>query len=381
MQKKKIKVLFRLRSMEMGGVQKVILDLLNNLSKDKFEFTLLLNLYQGELRNDIPKNVKLLYLTKGKEDFSKNPLLKKIQLAFRLLKLYLYKKFPSFQLKEKYDIEVASSYSEYDMTLNSSNKNSKKIAWFHSEVTYERLRSKSWDYIKKMKKFDYVVFCANQIRNLIEEKYGITFSNSSVIYNAVHVDEIKKKAAEYNVDYGKLKKPIFCSIGRLHSRKGYEILVNVHARLINENYIHSIVIVGDGEEMDRLKKQVIALKVEKTFKLLGTKLNPYPYLKAADYFVLPTKSEAYPLVINEALALEKPIISTRVGGIPEMIDNNINGLLVNCNEEEIYQGMKKFIQNSKFVDDIKRNLEKPEEKFNPDSIYKEVEELFLQLLN
>ncbi|WP_245915786.1 glycosyltransferase [Apibacter adventoris] len=381
MQKKKIKVLFRLRSMEMGGVQKVILDLLNNLSKDKFEFTLLLNLYQGELRNDIPKNVKLLYLTKGKEDFSKNPLLKKIQLAFRLLKLYLYKKFPSFQLKEKYDIEVASSYSEYDMTLNSSNKNSKKIAWFHSEVTYERLRSKSWDYIKKMKKFDYVVFCANQIRNLIEEKYGITFSNSSVIYNAVHVDEIKKKAEEYNVDYGKLKKPIFCSIGRLHSRKGYEILVNVHARLINENYIHSIVIVGDGEEMDRLKKQVIALKVEKTFKLLGTKLNPYPYLKAADYFVLPTKSEAYPLVINEALALEKPIISTRVGGIPEMIDNNINGLLVNCNEEEIYQGMKKFIQNSKFVDDIKRNLEKPEEKFNPDSIYQEVEELLLQLLN
>lgn len=381
MQKKKIKVLFRLRSMEMGGVQKVILDLLNNLSKDKFEFTLLLNLYQGELRNDIPKNVKLLYLTKGKEDFSKNPLLKKIQLAFRLLKLYLYKKFPSFQLKEKYDIEVASSYSEYDMTLNSSNKNSKKIAWFHSEVTYERLRSKSWDYIKKMKKFDYVVFCANQIRNLIEEKYGITFSNSSVIYNAVHVDEIKKKAEEYNVDYGKLKKPIFCSIGRLHSRKGYEILVNVHARLINENYIHSIVIVGDGEEMDRLKKQVIALKVEKTFKLLGTKLNPYPYLKEADYFVLPTKSEAYPLVINEALALEKPIISTRVGGIPEMIDNNINGLLVNCNEEEIYQGMKKFIQNSKFIDDIKRNLEKPEEKFNPDSIYQEVEELFLQLLN
>lgn len=381
MQKKKIKVLFRLRSMEMGGVQKVVLDLLNNLSKDKFEFTLLLNLYQGELRNDIPKNVKLLYLTKGKEDFSKNPLLKKIQLAFRLLKLYLYKKFPSFQLKEKYDIEVASSYSEYDMTLNSSNKNSKKIAWFHSEVTYERLRSKSWEYIKKMKKFDYVVFCANQIRNLIEEKYGITFSNSSVIYNAVHVDEIKKKAEEYNVDYGKLKKPIFCSIGRLHSRKGYEILVNVHARLINENYIHSIVIVGDGEEMDRLKKQIIALKVEKTFKLLGTKLNPYPYLKAADYFVLPTKSEAYPLVINEALALEKPIISTRVGGIPEMINNNINGLLVNCNEEEIYQGMKKFIQNSKFVDDIKRNLEKPEEKFNPDSIYKEVEELFLQLLN
>lgn len=367
--------------MEMGGVQKVILDLLKNLSKDKFEFTLLLNLYQGDLREEVPKDVKLLYLTKGKEDFSKNPAINKLQLILRRLKLYFYKLFPSCQLKEKYDIEVASSYAEYDMTLHSSNKKSKKIAWFHSEVTYEKLQPKSKEYVDKMKKFDHVVFCAHQIRDLIEQNYGITYPNSSIVYNAVHVDEIKRKAEEFTVDYNNLLKPVFCSIGRLHSRKGYEILVKVHSRLIKDNYPHSIVIVGDGEKKEKLKDQIVTLGIEKTIKLLGTKPNPYPYLKAADYFVLPTKSEAYPLVINEALSLEKPIISTNVGGIPEMIDNKKNGILVNCNEEEIYQAMKNFIKNPQIIiADLKENLKEPEKKFNPDAIYQEVENLFISVL-
>lgn len=74
---KKIKILFRHRSMEMGGVEKVMLSVLNNLDQDKFEMTVLLNLNQGELRNEFPKHVRKVYLTEGKEDFSKNIFLQK----------------------------------------------------------------------------------------------------------------------------------------------------------------------------------------------------------------------------------------------------------------------------------------------------------------
>ena len=69
---KKIKVLFRLRSLEMGGVPRVVLDLLRNLPKDKFDFTLMLNLYQGELVSEIPKDIKLIVIEKGREQMSKN---------------------------------------------------------------------------------------------------------------------------------------------------------------------------------------------------------------------------------------------------------------------------------------------------------------------
>ena len=69
--------------MEMGGVEKVLLSMLNNLDCNKFDISLCLNLFQGELRNTIPKFIPYKTLAKGKEDFSKNPLLNKIQLTLR----------------------------------------------------------------------------------------------------------------------------------------------------------------------------------------------------------------------------------------------------------------------------------------------------------
>jgi hypothetical protein len=106
--KRKIKVLFRLRSLEMGGVPRVILDLLRNLPKDKFDLTLMLNLYQGELIKEIPADIKLIVVEKGKEQMSSNLFFQKLQLLWRRLKLEVYDKFPSvlYQLKvpEQYDI-------------------------------------------------------------------------------------------------------------------------------------------------------------------------------------------------------------------------------------------------------------------------------------
>ena len=109
-QNKKIKILFRHRSMEMGGVEKVMLSLLNNLDREKFEMTVLLNLNQGELRNEFPAHVRKVYLTDGKEDFSKNKLLQKVQLFKRIRTLEKFRKNPQIIdkeiLKENYDIEI-----------------------------------------------------------------------------------------------------------------------------------------------------------------------------------------------------------------------------------------------------------------------------------
>lgn len=378
--KPKIKVLFRLRSLEMGGVPRVIFDLLENLPKDKFDFTLMLNLYQGELTKEIPQGIKVIVIEKGKEYMSKNPLLQKIQLLVRRLKLEIYDQFPSllYAIKaiEKYDIEIASSYTEFDMVLNSPLKNSRKIAWFHTDVSYDQDEDRVKSRIDKMKKFDHVVFCAAHIRNVIEDLYQVTYPNSSVVYNAIHVEAVKAKAEEIKVDYSHLNHPVFCSVGRLHRRKGYDALIRVHQKLINEGFLHQIVVLGDGEEKENLTAQIKACQVESTFTLLGTKVNPYPYIKNADYFVLPTRSEAYPLVINEALALEKVIISTNVGGIPEMIDDGMDGILVDPNEEAIYEGMKRILQDPVLVEKIKVNTKNAYNKFDAEKIYHQVSSIF-----
>lgn len=380
--KRKIKVLFRLRSLEMGGVPRVILDLLRNLPKDKFDLTLMLNLYQGELIKEIPADIKLIVVEKGKEQMSSNLFFQKLQLLWRRLKLEVYDKFPSvlYQLKvpEQYDIEVASGYAEFDMVLSSPNKNSRKIAWFHTDVTYDVNQNRARERIETMKKFDHVIFCAAHIRNVIETYYNVTYPSSSVVYNAIHVNDVKEKAQEFDVDYKDLIKPVFCSVGRLHSRKGYHNLVNIHRRLIDDGFEHSIVVLGDGEEKNNLTEQISQLGVEGSFKLLGTKINPYPYMKNADYFVLPTRSEAYPLVVNEALALEKPIISTNVGGIPEMIENGVDGILVNDDEQEIYDAMKKVFIQPELLEKIKQNTKESYKKLDSQKIYDQVTEIFEQ---
>jgi len=374
----KIKVLFRHRSMEMGGVERVLIDLLENLPRELFDITFFLNLNQGELRSHIPKDIKVITFQKGKEDMSSNKLLRTFQLIKRNLTLLFYRKNPKLLykkiIKDDFDIEVAPTYAEFENILSSPLK-SRKIAWFHTDVSYDPDQERVLSRINNLKKFDWVIFGSRQTRDVIKDLYQIEYPKSSVIYNAIKIDEVRKKAEEFPVTYD--LHPVFSSMGRLHSRKNYHTLINIHKRLLDEGFSHSIAVIGGGGEMENLKKQAKELDVEKTFLLLDTQTNPYPYIKNSDYFVLPSESESYPLTIGEVMGLHIPIVSTNVGGIPEMIDDKIDGYLVNPDENSIYEGMKLFLTNSEIPKKIKENTEKSIEKFDNQKIYDEVTKVFL----
>jgi glycosyltransferase involved in cell wall biosynthesis len=378
--KNKIKVLFRLRSLEMGGVPRVVLDLLRNLPKDKFDFTLMLNLYQGELISEIPKDINLIIIEKGKEQMSKNPLIQKIQLGIRRLKLEIYNQFPSLlyalKVQDEFDIEVSPGYAEFEMVLNSPNKKSRKIGWFHTDVSYDTNENRVMKRINLMKKFDWMIFGSAQTRQIIDDVYGISYPNSSVIYNVIKLPEVRKKAEEFIADFE--IRPTFISIGRLHHRKGYAELMSIHKRLLDENLLHSVAVIGGGNEMGNLKNKAKELGIEKTFLLLDSQKNPWPYVKAADYFILPSKSESYPLTIGEVMGLHKPIISTNVGGIPEMINDGKDGILVNFDENEIFDAMKKFLTEPELVKNLTEGTKNADQKFDENKIYNQLIEVFEQ---
>lgn len=374
----KIKVLFRHRSMEMGGVERVLIDLLENLPRDLFDITFFLTLNQGELRSEIPKDINIITFQKGKEDMSNNKLVRTVQLVKRNLTLLFYRKNPKLLykniIKKDFDIEIAPTYAEFENILASSLQ-SKKIAWFHTDVSYDPNQKRVLNRINNLKKFDWVIFGSKQTRDIIKDLYNIEYPKSCVIYNAIKINEARKKAEEFPVNYD--VHPVFSSMGRLHSRKNYHTLMNIHKKLLDEGFSHSIAVIGGGNEMDNLKKQAKELNVEKTFLLLDTQTNPYPYIKNSDYFVLPSESESYPLTIGEVMGLNIPIISTNVGGIPEMIDHNIDGYLVNPDENSIYEGMKLFLTNSEIPNKIKNNSRKTIDKFDNKKIYDDVTEVFL----
>ena len=379
---RKIKLLFRHRSMEMGGVEKVMLSILNNLDTEKFEMTVLLNLNQGELRNEFPSHVRKVFLTDGKEDFSKNRFFQKIQLLQRKWKLEKFRKNPDIidkdYLKENYDIEIAMTYNDFESVLSSSNKNSKKIGWFHSEIDLPKLQPLVPKILGHFPHFDHMVYCSEKIMQIMHRTYpNLQYPPESVIINAVPVDEIRKKSEEKIPDFK--NRPVFVSVGRLHTRKGYHKLMDAHHRLLKEGFGHSVVIIGDGEELPNLLLQQKNLGVEETFIFAGNKMNPYPYIKNADFFIMPSESEAWPLVISEALILQKPIIATRVGDVELMIEDDKTGHLIRYDTSEIYEAMKKFLTDETFVQNIKENLIYIDKQFDNQKIFDAVEKIIINL--
>lgn len=369
--------------MEMGGVEKVLLSMLNNLDKNKFDISLCLNLFQGELRNEIPKDIPYKTLAKGKEGFSENPIIYKIQMAFRGAKLWLFRKFPiipdRFILKNNADVEIATGYTMFADVLNSSNKKSKKIGWFHSDITFPKLQPAVPDILKQIPKFDYFIFGSQQTKDIFNETYPETLlPENQTILNAIPIEELKKNALEFIPDFN-TKNPVFVTVGRLHSRKGHHKLMDAHAKLLKNGFPHKIFVIGDGEEKDNLQHQAKKLGVEDSFILLGSQLNPYPYVKNADFYIMPSESEGWPLIIADALILQKPIISTNVGGIPEMIEHKKNGYLIHYETEEMYDAMKKFVTEPELVNNIQQNLTDIEKQFDNQKIFDAVENIILKL--
>lgn len=383
-EEKKIKILFRHRSMEMGGVEKVMLSLMNNLDREKFEMTVCLNLNQGELRDEFPSHVRKVYLTEGKEDFSKNKIIQKIQLFQRRQKLEKLRKNPEIvdreYLKEIYDIEIGMTYNDFEPVLNSSNRNSKKVGWFHSEIQVPKLQPLVPKILEHFPQFHYMIYCSEKIKNLMHEHYpNLNYPTESVIINAIPIEEIKQKA---NADFllPNAESKIFVSVGRLHTRKGYHKLMDAHKKLLNEGFQHTVIIIGDGEELPNLLEQQKNLGVEKSFVFAGNQMNPYPFIKNADFFIMPSESEAWPLVIAEALILQKPIIATKVGDVESMIEDRKTGYLIDYDTNEIYVAMKEFLTNEKLVSDLRENLIAIEKQFDNKKIFDEVEEIFVNLL-
>lgn len=378
---RKIKVLFRHRSMEMGGVEKVVLSMLNNLNREKFELTICLNINQGELRNEFPSHVRKVYIAEGKEDLSKNSLIRKLQLIIRRFKLNKAKKDPSIAdriLKDKFDVEIATTYAVYEAVLNSSNKNSKKIAWLHSDLTLPSFDPYRDNIFNSMKQFDYIIYGSQQCKDVLEENYpNVQFPPGKVILNAIPIEEIKEKAQAFLPEFENV--PTFVSVGRLDIRKGYRTLLEAHQKLLADGFTHHIHVIGNGEDYEMLSKRIDELGVKKTFRLLGTQINPYPYVKNADFYIMPSESEGWPLIIAETLILQKPIIATAVGGVPEMIDHKITGYLTEYSQEGLYHGIKELLTNKNMVGNIQKNLVNIETKFDNKKIFDAVEEIIEEL--
>lgn len=162
-------------------------------------------------------------------------------------------------------MEIATTYSAFAPVLDSLKKNSKKIGWFHSDITLPKLQPLVPEILKQIPQFDYFIFGSQQTKDILSETYpNLPVPENQVILNAIPIDELKQKAVAFTPEFP--NKPVFVSVARLHSRKGFHKLMDAHARLLKDGLDHHIIIIGDGEEKENLKKQAANLGVTHSFE-------------------------------------------------------------------------------------------------------------------
>ena len=359
----KKKILIRIGSLRHGGAEKVLVTFLKNLPQDRYEIDLLLNLYSGKYLAEVPHWINVLYLNKG-EMITTNRLQDIPVKAFRVMYQYVLKKFPkllySTILKnKKYDIEFAAIHGFRDEILNSPLKNSKKIVWIHNDLRKTHFHNYTDEEIRKFFGFDKILVISEHIQKDFESLAKNEDEKSRIVrvYNPLDTEEIISKSQE--VGSGKLEgqqpltnndQPIFISVGTVFPQKGFDRLLKVHKRLLEEGFQHKIQIVGDGYDFENIKKLKSDLGVVDTADMTGFTDNPYPHFRNADFYILSSRYEGFPTVLFEAVTLKKNIIATEVSGVSEMLEGGKLGLIVENSEAGIYEGMKKALTHPESFD-------------------------------
>ena len=169
------------------------------------------------------------------------------------------------------------------------------------------------------------------------------------IYNPLDTNEILNKA---NVNWESTQDPapVFISVGTVFPQKGFDRLLKVHQKLLEEGFNHRLKIVGDGYDFENIKKLKSDLGVVDTADMTGFTDNHYPAVKKGDFYILSSRYEGFPTVLFEAVTLKKNIIATEVSGVREILENGKLGLIVENSEEGIYEGMKKALTHPESFD-------------------------------
>ena len=176
---------------------------------------------------------------------------------------------------------------------------------------------------------------------------------------------------------------IFGNVALLTERKGHTVLINAFNLLrdkVPEFDKVKLVIEGTGEEEHKLKDHVDSLKLNDNVLLIGSQEHIFDIYNIFDVFVLSsTSNEDMPNVIIEAMSLGKPIIGTNLAGIPEEIENNVNGFVVDVNNaEDLSEAMLKFIVYKNLIQ--KMGI-KSKEIFDNKFEYSEIIKRFINLYN
>lgn len=375
---KKIKVVFVHYKLVCGGAEQALFDLIQLLDKEKFDVTLFVQSPGGDWDHKfIDAGIRVIYDYSCRQP-TWNPVRKLGNVVKKLKTAEAYKRegegLLDVILPEKPDIVI--SYSAWCHDLIAFTECAKSVKYIHGDPgTNPVYRKEAQSKQEMLKRFDRIVCVSRAAWHSFQEISGIT-KGVELHYNPIDSDSVRSKA-EIPVELPK-DVPLVCAVGRLSEEKGFERLIVIHKRLLNEGIRHKLVIVGDGPDRDFLRRLVNATETQDTVILAGYQSNPYPYMRQSKFLVSSSFTEGLPVISMEALCLGIPMVSA-VPSIGETFGEEMCGIITENDNRSLEAGIRKMLTDEAFYAEAKAGAVRRSSFFDGARMVREVEEMLLQL--
>ena len=344
--KERKELLFTGVNLNIGGIEKSLVNLVNKIDKDKYRVTIILEEKEGELLEKLDKSI---VVKEFKVSNNRNKIFRK---AVNLLRRCIYSIF-NYHTYDFSCCYATYSYSGNKIVRMASLNNS---IYIHSDYSYiypdlEDFR-RFFD-TRDIYDFKTIFFVSNEACRKFTKIYPGLKDRCLVFNNFIDVEKIESLSKE-KISLTKPRgKTLFVFVGRLDdvSKKLGRAFKLVESL---DNVV--LWVVGDGPSKDDYVKEVKKLKIEDRVVFVGSKINPYPYMKRADYLILTSNYEGFPVVYLEGLALKKKLITT-IKVSDDMIKIGKNyGEVIPFNEKKMIEKVKEVL-TSKEKREVSLNIE------------------------
>ncbi len=214
-----------------------------------------------------------------------------------------------------------------------------------------------------LNKCDHITFVSQALREKVADIWGLKFKNSAITYAGVRSekiakDEIEKFRKKFNISS---QSTVLLALGMTalsYKAEGLKILIRAFGRIKGKYPNLVLIATRDGSYVNELRELAIREGLKDSVIFTGNLQNPFVALEVCDIYTHITLGEGLGISLLEAMYLGKPIIATPVGGIPEAIEDGINGILVSPDEEDLASRLEFLLENQDFAKMIGNNARK-----------------------
>lgn len=359
-------------ALEIGGAERSLIGLLDALDPERWDIDLFLFRHQGELIADIPEYVNLLpevpaytVLARPMKDTLRegHVLLTAARLTGRIAAGRYAKKhghtesgvgleyshkftcplMPAIQPNKEYDLAVSFLTPHYFVAKKVRAK--KKVAWIHTD--YSRVQVNIPSETAMWSAFDHIVSISDAVTGSFLKTFPGLKPKIVLIENILPGRLIKRQALKpIGTDMPANGYIRLLSIGRYCTAKNFDNIPDICARLVSAGLNVKWYLIGFGRDEELIRQKIIEADMVEHVILLGKKGNPYPYIRACDLYVQPSRYEGKCVTVREAQMLGKPVVITRYATSASQLEDGVDGVIVPMDNASCAAGIADLLRDS-----------------------------------